>query len=65
LETETYVLLIDFYLDSWFIAFQNRLTNSEIDQFIKKVYQTIQNRIKNRKEYKKAQKAFIEKQRQR
>jgi hypothetical protein len=54
LETEVYVLPIDLYLDSWLVAFQDRLTNSEIGQFIEKVCQTIQNRIKNRREHKRA-----------
>jgi hypothetical protein len=54
LETEVYVLLIDLYLNSWLIAFQNRFTNSEIRQLIEKACQTIQNRIKNRRRYKKA-----------
>jgi hypothetical protein len=65
LETEAYVLPIDLYLNSWLVAFQNRLTNSEVSQTIKKVCQTIQNRIKNRRRHKRAQKASIEEQRQR
>jgi hypothetical protein len=64
LETEVYVLSIDLYLDSWLVAFQNRLTNSGVGQLIEKVCQTIQNRIRNRREYKRAQKASIEEQRQ-
>ena len=65
METEAYVLLIDLYLDSWLVAFQNRLTNSGVSQTIEKVCWTIQNRIKNRRGHKRAQEASIEEQRQR
>jgi spore cortex formation protein SpoVR/YcgB (stage V sporulation) len=64
LETEAYVLPIDLYLDSRLAAFQDRLTNSEIEQLIEKACQTIQNRIRNRREHKRAQEASIEEQRQ-
>jgi hypothetical protein len=56
---------MDLYLDSWLAAFQNRLTNSGVGQLIEKACQTIQNKIKNRREHKRAQKASIEEQRQR
>jgi hypothetical protein len=64
LETEAYVSPIDLYLDSWLVAFQNRLTSSGVDQLIEKACQTIQNRIRNRRGHKRAQEASIEKQRQ-
>jgi hypothetical protein len=64
LETEAYVLPIDLYLNSWLAAFQNRLTNSGVGQLIEKACWTIQNRIRNRREYKKAQETSIEEQRQ-
>jgi hypothetical protein len=64
LKTEVYVLLIDLYLDSWLAVFQNRLTNSEVGQLIEKACQTIQNRIRNRRGYKKAQETSIKEQRQ-
>jgi hypothetical protein len=54
LETEAYVSPIDLYLDSRLAAFQNRFTNSGISQTIEKACQTIQNRIKNRREHKRA-----------
>ena len=34
LEIETFTLLIDLYLDSRLAAFQDRLANSEVGQFI-------------------------------
>jgi hypothetical protein len=64
LETEAYVPLIDLYLDSWLAAFQNRLTNSGVDQLIEKTCQTIQNRIRNRRGYKRVQEASVEEHRQ-
>jgi hypothetical protein len=64
LKTEAYVSLIDLYLDSWLAAFQNRLASSGVGQLIEKVCQTIQNRIRNRRGHKRAQKASIEEQRQ-
>jgi hypothetical protein len=64
LETEAYVLPIDLYLDSQLAAFQNRLASSEVGQLIEKACQTIQNRIKNRKEHKRAQETSIGEQRQ-
>jgi hypothetical protein len=65
LETEVYVPPIDLYLDSRLAAFQDRLTNSEVGQLIEKACQTIQNRIRNRREHKRAQEASIGEQRQR
>jgi hypothetical protein len=64
LETEAYVLSIDLYLDSWLAVFQNRFTSSGVGQLIERVCQTIQNRIRNRRGYKRAQEASIEEQRQ-
>jgi hypothetical protein len=64
LETEAYVPPIDLYLDSWLTAFQNRLTNSGVGQLIEKACRTIQNRIRNRREHKKAQETSIGEQRQ-
>jgi hypothetical protein len=63
LETETFTLPIDLYLNSRLAMFQKQLENSEVGQVIRNVYNWIKARIKNRR-HKSNRKTAINKQRE-
>jgi hypothetical protein len=64
LETETFTLPIDLYLDSRLATFQKQLENSEVGQVIGNVYNWIKARIKSRRGYKSNRKTAINEQRE-
>jgi hypothetical protein len=64
LETETFTLPIDLYLDSRLATFQKQLENSEIGQVIRNVYNWIKARIKSRRGHKSNRKTAINEQRE-
>ena len=62
LETETFTPPIDLYLDSRLAAFQDRLANSEVGQFIENSCAQIRARIKGRRGRRSARKTTREEQ---
>jgi hypothetical protein len=64
LETETFTLPIDLYLDSRLATFQKRLENSEVSQVIGNTYNWIKARIKSRRGHKSNRKTAINEQRE-
>ena len=59
LEVEAYIPPIDLFLDSRLAAFQTRLAGTKVEQFIENTCKQIQNRIRNRRGRKVAQKRTI------
>jgi hypothetical protein len=63
LGVEAHIAPIDFYLDSRLAAFQERLANTKVGQFIENACSTIQARIGNRRGRKTTRKITIGEQR--
>ena len=63
LETETFTLLIDLYLDSRLAAFQKQLEDSEVGQIIENSCAWIRARVKNRSRHRTTRKTTIKEQR--